>query len=205
MHTIKNIIFDLGNVLLDIDYNRTIEAFERLGFENFRKAYAPEKMAPLFESIETGKISEEELYNMIKSLNKNPIATEQIKYAWNALLLDFRIESLEYLKKLSGRYKIYLLSNTNSIHLTAFNEILIREGQNHTLESYFTKAYYSNIIGYRKPYAESYLFVLDDAGIKAGETLFIDDLPVNIAGAKAVGLQTHLLLPHERIEQLALP
>jgi putative hydrolase of the HAD superfamily len=204
MHTIKNIIFDLGNVLLDIDYNKTIDAFEQLGFENFRKAYAPEKMGPLFEDIETGKISEEEIYVAIKSLSKTPISTEQIKHAWNALLLDFRIESLEYLKKLSSRFKIYLLSNTNSIHLTAFNEILEREGQNHTLDSYFTKAYYSNIIGFRKPYPECYLYVLKDAGIKAADTLFIDDLPINITGAKAVGLQTHLLLPNERIENLAL-
>jgi HAD superfamily hydrolase (TIGR01509 family) len=204
MHTIKNIIFDLGNVLLDIDYNKTIAAFERLGFENFRNAYAPEKMAPVFEDIETGKISEEELYHTVKSLSTKPLSTEQIKHAWNALLLDFRVESLEYLKKLPVKYKLYLLSNTNSIHLTAFNEILQREGQNQTLESYFTKAYYSNIIGFRKPYPECYQFVLEDAGIKPGETLFIDDLPVNIAGARAVGLQTHLLLPNERIEYLGL-
>jgi HAD superfamily hydrolase (TIGR01509 family) len=203
-NTIKNIIFDLGNVLLDIDYSRTIVAFERLGFENFRNAYDPEKMAPLFEDIETGKISEEELYHTVKSLSTTPISNEQIKHAWNALLLDFRVESLEYLKKLSPRYNTYLLSNTNSIHLTAFNEILAREGQDRTLSEYFTKAYYSNVIGFRKPYPECYRFVLEDAGINAAETLFIDDLPVNIRGAKAVGLQTHLLLPNERIEQLAL-
>jgi putative hydrolase of the HAD superfamily len=204
MQIIKNIIFDLGNVLLDIDFNRTIEAFEQLGFEDFKSTFSPEKMSTLFEDIETGKISEEEWYAAIKSVSKTPISTNQIKHAWNALLLDFRMESLEYLKKLSLHYPIYLLSNTNSIHLTAFNEILIREGQNHTLDSYFTKAYYSNIIGFRKPYPECYQFVLADAGINAAETLFIDDLPVNITGAKAVGLQTHLLLPNERIENLAL-
>jgi glucose-1-phosphatase len=204
MHTIKNIIFDLGNVLLDIDYNKTIDAFEQLGFQNFKTSYSPEKMGPLFEDIETGKLSEEELYTVIKSLSKTPLSTEQIKHAWNALLLDFRKESLVYLKKLPARYTIYLLSNTNSIHLTAFNEILEREGQDRTLESYFTKAYYSNVIGFRKPYRECYQFVLKDAGIKAEETLFIDDLPVNITGANAVGLQTHLLLPNERIENLGL-
>ncbi len=204
MQNIKNIIFDLGNVLLDIDYNRTIEAFEQLGFENFRNSYSPEKMGPLFEKIETGKISEEELYTTIMALSKRQVSKEDIKHAWNALLLDFRIESLEYVKKISLRYNTYLLSNTNSIHLTAFNELLASEGQHHVLDDYFTKVYYSNIIGFRKPYRECYGFVLTDAGINAPETLFIDDLLVNISGAKAVGLQTHLLLPNESIENLGL-
>ena len=167
MHTIKNIIFDLGNVLLDIDYNKTIHAFEQLGFQNFKASYSPEKMGPVFEDIETGKISEEELYAVIQSVSKTPVSSHQIRDAWNALLLDFRVESLEYLKKLPAKYTIYLLSNTNSIHLTAFNKIMERDGQNRTLDSYFTKAYYSNIIGLRKPCRECYEFVLGDAGIKA--------------------------------------
>jgi len=129
MHTIKNIIFDLGNVLLDIDYNKTIHAFEQLGFQNFKASYSPEKMGPVFEDIETGKISEEELYAVIQSVSKTPVSSHQIRDAWNALLLDFRVESLEYLKKLPAKYTIYLLSNTNSIHLTAFNKITPRPMQ----------------------------------------------------------------------------
>ena len=204
MKNIKNIIFDLGNVLIDIDYDKTIDAFEQLGFKNFKSTYSPYKMDALFENVETGRISEEEFYNSIKSLSKNPLSTAQIKNAWNALLLSFRTESLAFLKQLAPKYNLYLLSNTNSIHLTAFDEIFLRDTGEISLDSYFIKAYYSNLIGLRKPDEEVYAFVLNDAGIIATETLFIDDLANNIEGAKSLGIHTHLLLPHERIEQLQI-
>ncbi|MEI9954860.1 MAG: HAD family phosphatase [Ferruginibacter sp.] len=203
MNNFKNIIFDLGNVLLDIEYNKTTVAFEALGFKDFKSTYSPEKMISLFKDIETGRISEDNFYSNLKAISPVPVSTEQLKNAWNALLMDFRISSLEYLKQLAPVYNIYLLSNTNSIHLTAFDEILAAEGQP-PLNTYFIKAYYSNIIEHRKPDAGSYRYVLEDAHIAATETLFIDDLPINIEGAKAVGLQTHLLLLSERIEDLGL-
>ncbi|WP_462219098.1 HAD-IA family hydrolase, partial [Ferruginibacter sp.] len=146
----------------------------------------------------------EAFYQAIKAKSKTPITNTQIKNAWNALLLNFRTESLSFLEKISLQYKLYLFSNTNSIHLTKFEEIFTRDTGKPSLEAYFTKAYYSNIIGYRKPDAGAYAFVLKDANIIAGETLFIDDLEINIEGAKALGIQTHLLLPHERVQQLKL-
>jgi glucose-1-phosphatase len=204
MNNIKNIIFDLGNVLLDIDYSKTITAFEELGFKNFKTDFAPQAMGTLFQQIETGKIGEETFYEAIKAKSKTPITNTQIKNAWNALLLNFRTESLSFLEKISLQYKLYLFSNTNSIHLAKFEEIFTRDTGKPSLDAYFTKAYYSNIIGYRKPDAAAYAFVLNDANIIAGETLFIDDLEINIEGAKALDIQTHLLLPDERVQQLKL-
>ncbi len=204
MTNVKNIIFDLGNVLLDIDYSKTITAFEELGFKNFKTDFAPQAMGILFQQIETGKIEEEVFYQAIKAQSEIPVTTEQIKNAWNALLLNFRTESLSFLEKISLQYKLYLFSNTNSIHLVKFEEIFTRDTGKPSLDAYFTKAYYSNIIGYRKPDAAAYSFVLNDAGIIAGETLFIDDLEINTEGAKALGIQTHLLLPNERVQQLLL-
>ncbi len=202
MNNIKNIILDLGNVLLDIDYNKTVEAFEALGFKNFKSNFSPYKMDALFEDIETGKISEATFYESVKAMSKNPVSTRQIKTAWNALLLNFRNNSLSFLNQISTKYKLYLLSNTNSIHLTAFKELFKRDTGELSLDAYFIKSYYSNIIGLRKPDKEVYAFVLKDAGLIATETLFIDDLANNIGGAKELGINTHLLMPHERIEQL---
>lgn len=203
MTNIKNIIFDLGNVLLDIDYNKTTQAFENLGFKNFKSDfYSPLKMNKLFEDLETGKIKATTFYESIKALSNTPVTDEQIKTAWNALFMDFRVESLAYLEKIADRYKLYLLSNTNSIHFEAFEEIFTKDTGRPNLDEYFIKAYYSHLIGFRKPESGAYTFVLEDAGIKAGETLFIDDLAINIQGAQSVGIKTHHLLPHERIENL---
>ena len=204
MNNIKNIIFDLGGVLLNIDTAKTNAAFEQLGIGDFKNNYSLDKMDRVFENLETGKISEEEFYQSIKIISKNQLSNTQVKDAWNALLLDFRAESLAFLEKLSSKYNLYLLSNTNSIHLTAFDEIFTRNTGKTNFNAYFTKAYYSHLVGLRKPETNIYSFVLEDAGLIAEETLFIDDLAKNIEGAKLAGLQTHLLLPHERIENLGL-
>ena len=202
MSTIKNIIFDLGNVLLDIDYNKTIHAFEQLGFPDFKTHYSATEMDKLFEDLETGRISDMNFYGSLKIISETAVTNEQIKTAWNALLLDFRIESLDYLTAIASKYNLYLLSNTNSLHHSAFEAVLRKETGRPSLDSYFIKAYYSHLMGMRKPDVGIYTFVLEDAGLVSAETLFIDDLAPNIAGAKKAGLQTHQLLPGERIEKL---
>jgi putative hydrolase of the HAD superfamily len=202
MNNIKNIIFDLGNVLFDIDYDKTITAFERLGFRDFKSHFSPYKMDNLFENLETGRITAAEFYTSVKTVSAIPVSTEQIQQAWNAMLLRFRMESLAFLKQISSKYNLYLLSNTNSIHLEAVEQLFMRQTGEKSLNDYFIKAYYSNLIGFRKPDADVYDFVLQDAGIIPAETLFIDDLYTNIDGAKLLGIQTHLLLPAERIENL---
>ncbi len=204
MNKIKNIIFDLGNVLLDIDFTKTVEAFEKLGLQDFKSRFSLTKMDSLFEDLETGKISEDFFYKSIQSISTKPITATQIKNAWNALILNFREDSLLFLKKISPTYKLYLLSNTNCIHLTAVKKIFKNKTGLQNFDDYFIKAYYSNNIGLRKPAEEIYTYVLNDAKLIAAETLFIDDLEINTNAAKSVGLYTHLLLPHQKIEDLKI-
>jgi glucose-1-phosphatase len=204
MTKIKNVIFDLGGVLLDIDTTKTDAAFEQLGIKDFKNNYSLHKADSLFDDLETGKITETAFYDGIRNISQTQLTDAEIRNAWNALLLDFRTESLTFLQQIAAKYKLFLLSNTNSIHLTAFNQIFKRDTGKTSLDSYFTKAYYSNIIGLRKPHAAIYSFVLEDAGITADETLFVDDLIYNIEGAKVLGIQTHHLQPHERVEGLGL-
>lgn len=199
---IKNIIFDLGGVLLNIDYNKTIQAFNQLGIADFDKMYSQSTANLLFENLETGKITEEDFYAELKKVLPPNITNVDIKNAWNTMLLDFRQESLAYLITLKEKYKIFLLSNTNHIHLTAFRELFTRQTGRKSLDDYFDKVYYSNIIGLRKPYKEAFEYVLNDAGIRADETLFIDDSINNIIGAQPVNLHIHHLQPHEKIEEL---
>lgn len=204
MSTIKNIIFDLGGVLLDIDTTKTNAAFEQLGIKDFKKNYSLNKADALFDNLETGMITEENFYDGIRNISRLPLHNNDIRDAWNALLLNFRIESLQYLEQLSATHQLYLLSNTNSIHHTAFHNSFKQETGRADFDDYFTKAYYSQQIGLRKPGKEIYNFVLQDARIMASETLFIDDLLKNIEGAAAVGIKTYHLQAHERIEHLQL-
>lgn len=202
MKGIKNIIFDLGGVLLDIDTGKTNEAFEKLGVPDFKNNYSLYKASPLFDDLERGKLSEPEFYDGIRQISKLPLPDEDIRDAWNALILDFRMDSLQHLDMLKNRYSLYLLSNTNSIHHAAFHRSFAEQTGGRNFDDYFTKAYYSHQVGLRKPDKEIYDLVLLEAGIVAGETIFIDDLLKNIEAAAALGIHTHQLLPEERIERL---
>jgi glucose-1-phosphatase len=202
MSRIKNIIFDLGGVLLNIDYNKTSEAFKQLGASNFDSFYSQQGADELFEALETGNITEEDFYKTMQQHCYPGTTSEQIKTAWNAILLDFRSDSLQFLFQLKDKYKLFLLSNTNSIHQAAFNKIFEKQTGLESFDNFFTKAYYSHLIHRRKPYPATYNFVLKDAGISGNETLFIDDSLVNIEGAIEAGLKTHLLTPGEKIELL---
>lgn len=199
---IKNIIFDLGGVLLNIDYHKTINAFKALGFANFDEMYSQTTANELFENLETGKISDEDFYSTIKKIASTQLTNQQIQTAWNAILLDFRPQSIAYLNSLSLQYNLYLLSNTNSIHQAAFFKSFAQQNNGLHLSNCFTKAYYSHQINLRKPYTAIYQFVLEDAILKAEETLFIDDSAINIPAAKEIGMVTHLLLPTETIEEV---
>jgi putative hydrolase of the HAD superfamily len=202
MSSIKNIVFDLGAVLLNIDYNKTATAFRDLGYSDFEKMYSQFKANDIFDNLEMGHISEIDFYNYMLSAGNGKITQSEVTGAWNAMLLDFRKESFEFLNQLSRRYKLFLLSNTNAIHKTAFDLSFKQQMLDLSLDSFFTKAYYSNLVGMRKPNENIFRFVLEDAGIIAEETLFIDDLFKNIETAAKLGFRTHLLLPGQKIEDL---
>ena len=204
MKKIKNIIFDLGGVLLNINYHKTADAFKRLGVHQFDELYSQANANHLFEALETGEIAEENFYQSILPYCSPNTTTGQVTSAWNAMLLDFRQESLNVLEFLKDKYNLFLLSNTNSIHLAAFNQTLRKETGKTSLDGYFIKSYYSHVIQLRKPYVATYQWVLNDGNMIAAETLFIDDSIKNIEGAKEAGIKTHLLLTTESIGDLKL-
>ena len=200
MKNYKNILFDFGGVLYDIDYHLTINAFKDLGFHHFENMFSQTKISSFFADFERGQITDEEFYDILINESAASIEKEDIKNAWNKMLLSYRLESLQYLKTLQDKYPLYLLSNTNSIHYNDFTAVLENiEGAN-PLSSYFTKAWYSHEIGFRKPDLSCYEFILEDAGIIAEETLFIDDTIANLEAAEKLGFQTKLMLPEDRIE-----
>jgi FMN phosphatase YigB (HAD superfamily) len=199
---IKNVLFDLGAVLINIDYNKTAAAFQTLGYSDFEKMYSQFKSNNVFDNLETGHISETEFYEYMLEVGKGKVTRDQVTGAWNAMLIDFRIESLEFLKRLKQTHQLFLLSNTNTIHKAAFDRILKDQTGYDSLDVFFKKVYFSHEIGFRKPNEDIFNYVLKDAGISAEETFFIDDLYTNIDTARKLGFKTHLLLPNEKIEKL---
>lgn len=189
---VQAIIFDLGGIFLNIDYQRTEDAFVALGVTDFAHYFQQQHSNPLFEDLETGKVGAVEFYTRFREQTGLNLTNEQIQLAWNAMLLDFPGERLDWLREIGKKYPIYLYSNTNIIHYECFmNDFVATFGFD--LNTLFRTAYYSHALGLRKPYPASYQAILDREGLEAATTLFIDDTPKNIAGAQEAGLQTILL------------
>ena len=200
MTTIKNIVFDLGGVLYHIDYNLTIKAFENLGIKDFHEHFSQQKQNYLFNRLEKGQISDEDFIKEIKVLLPH-CTREKIINAWNALLIGLPKENIQLLQALSKKYRLFLLSNTNSIHIKHINKLLYKNYDLKSLDSLFDKVYLSHQIGKRKPNSETFEWVLKDAKILAQETFFIDDSIQHINNAKKVGIQTQLWVSNKPIKE----
>lgn len=204
MNTVKNIIFDLGGVLLTLDYAKTEKSFIDLGVANFNELYNQQKASPLFEQLETGKIDDELFYEQFKSVANVQLNNSDMEVAWCAMLGHFPAEVLEWLEEIKNKYNIYLFSNTNRIHHKAFQKIYQQQTGKQNFDDYFIKAWYSHDLGLRKPYPEAFTRLLEIENLAAEETLFIDDSYVNIEGANAAGLETIWLKPPMTVLELGL-
>jgi len=189
---IKNLLFDLGGVIVDVDLDLSVSAFKDLGFGNFEDIFTQIKQTSLFELFETGRIPAQTFRNELRKY-KNHVSDSQIDAAWNAMLGPVPPVYIELISNLRKNYKTFLLSNTNIIHIDfLFDRLRGLYGEN-TMEQMFEHMYLSYEIGLRKPNPESYQFVLDNAGIVACETIFIDDLLSNITAAKNMGIWAYHL------------
>ena len=200
MKKIKSIIFDLGAVLLNISYQKTIVEFDKLGIKNSSTFYSKKKQTNIFNLLETGKITKSDFITEIQK-HCNPSTEREILYAWNAMILDLPVHRLQLLKKLKEQFNIYLLSNTNAIHINEFENKLGEEQYNEFYQL-FDKIYYSHEIGHRKPNAEAFQIIIDENNLIPEEVLFIDDSSQHIAGAKKLGIKTHHLLDEEDVISL---
>ena len=202
MQHIKNIIFDLGGVFLGVDYQKTEQAFVNLGITNFHDLFTHHHADPVFELLETGKITPSAFYDLFRQVSGTTLTNQQIQTAWNAMLGNFFVDALEWLQPVKQRYNVYLFSNTNQIHEDAFVATFRQQTGEDNFDSYFIKAYYSHKLGLRKPYAESFKAILDEQNLLAAETAFIDDSYKNVEGAIAAGLQGILLPPPKKLVEL---
>jgi HAD superfamily hydrolase (TIGR01509 family) len=198
---IKNIIFDLGGVLLNIDPQRSIHAFHELGMADLIKPGGWGYEHEVFLKMEQGLLSDQEFRNGIRTLLSLHVSDAEIDEAWCAMLLRFPAEKIRLLQKLASQYRLYLFSNTNSIHIRHFHKLFMKEF-GFSLSELFVRDYYSSDIKLRKPDLRSFQFVLNDAGLNPSETLFIDDLEKNTEAAALTGMYTIYLKPNMDLVKL---
>ena len=191
MSSIKNLIFDLGGVILDLSVDDTLHSFSKLSGIDKEKVRQLFVSSPEFELYEKGGMDDVTFRSFIRKVYNFNASDTEIDQSWNAMLLGIPLTKLELLKKLKEKYRIYLLSNTNGIHLNYINGVILpRVTGEQLLDSYFHRAYYSHCMGKRKPDAEIFEQVLEENNLIAEETLFLDDNAVNIEGANALKIKT---------------
>jgi putative hydrolase of the HAD superfamily len=182
------IIFDFGAVIIDIDYHKTRDAFEKQGIKNFDELFSKAKQNNLFDNLEKGLISEIKFRDELRAISGINLNDNTIDACWNSMLLQMPSNRVEMLKKLQLHKPLYLLSNTNSIHEKAFSAAIEGEYGWNSFKSIFQKVYLSHEIKLRKPDLEIFEKVLSENNLNPSTTLFIDDSPQHIEGARKAGI-----------------
>ena len=197
MNSIRNIILDLGGVVLDINYNLTRDAFIKLGFGDFETIYSQLKQELIFDLFETGNIRAADFRDVIRNYAEKNFTDSEIDTAWNAMIIGLPENRVAFLRKLKEHFRLFLLSNTNEIHEKELTQKITSAFGKNILPELFEKIYYSHHDGIRKPNVEIFKKILQENKVVAGETLFIDDSPQHVQGALQAGLYA-LLLDHKK-------
>lgn len=201
MKDYQAIIFDFGGVIINIDYQKTIDSFQAMGIDNFEDLYSQAAQESLFDDIETGRISAQHFVNGLLKLLPAGTSPNQVVAAWNAMIFDVPKSRIEMLKHLRKTHKVFLLSNTNEIHIAkAYRNW--DKAHSFKIRDCFDQIYLSHEVGMRKPNAEIFDFVCEQEKLIKEKTLFIDDSIQHIKGAKAAGLKTHFLARGQEIIDL---
>ncbi len=190
MKGIKNLIFDFGNVLFDIDLSRIDTHLQQFAGEQYAAARDQLLRDHIFDLYETGGISTTDFLDTIRLSVHPPLQAEQVEFAWNSIFIGMPAARFEMLLRLRQHYKVFLLSNINDLHEHWIADYMVREHGISDYESrYFDGVYFSHLIRLRKPNREIYEYVLADAELVPEETLFFDDMEINVAGARQAGIQ----------------
>jgi glucose-1-phosphatase len=201
-HDFDNIIFDLGGVILNLNFELTNMALAKLAGKDRFDIQTQNEHLHIFQNLETGALSPKEFRDSLKSALNITATDKEIDDAWNAMLLDIPTERVDLLKRLGAQKRIFMLSNTNAIHKDSFYETLSRTSSKLCFSDLFERVYLSHEMGTRKPNANIYQQVLEENRLDPSRTLFIDDSLENIDAAKALGIMSHHLTPNETILDL---
>jgi len=198
---IRNLLFDLGGVILDIDVNATKKLFYELGLPSMFLQYPENMVTDVFYKYETGKLDTAGFMDEVRMISGLDLSDDEISRAWTAMLVGIPKERVVLLDKLKERYSLFMLSNTSPLHVPVFEQMYL-DGAGVSMHAVFTRIYYSFEIGYHKPDIEAWEYVIRDSGIEPGETLFLDDNIHNIKVSQELGFRAiHI---HERTSLMNL-
>ncbi len=199
---IKNIIFDLGGVIYNINYYNIAATFKKFGFHDFDQKYSQEYQTDGIDLFEEGKISIPEFRHYIRSLTNVTLSDEEIDQAWNSIMIDIPKHRIELLKEVKQHYNIFLFSNTNALNYQKFYPEMEKKFGFDIFTQLFQKSFFSHLIHLRKPKVESFEFIIHNLQLNAPETLFIDDTQRHVEGAIQAGLNAFLLPKNQDITTL---
>lgn len=187
---IKNIIFDLGGVIINLSVEKTHQAFSILSGKPLNEIKSIVSSNSFFHHYEKGLMEDADFRDHLRKVLNLNLDDAELDNAWNAMLLDIPIERIQLLEQLKSRFQIFLLSNTNNIHLQCFNSQVKQLTGFASIDQYFHRAYYSHLVKMSKPDIEIYEHVLHSSNLIPHETLFLDDNKDNLAGANKAGIRT---------------
>ncbi|KPK87548.1 MAG: hypothetical protein AMS27_02310 [Bacteroides sp. SM23_62_1] len=202
LKNIKNIILDLGRVILEIHLEKTIIAFKEFGIPQIDDLDIVFARYPFFYHFEIGTIRPEQFISEIRKASGNNIPDHVIADAWNAMIGGFIDGSIDTIMKLKLKYRVFLLSNTNAMHEIVYNNHLKKDHGIANLSELFEKVYYSHTLHMSKPDIKIFEYVLKDSNLVPEETLFVDDLLIHIENAAKLGIQTYQLVPPLQIKDI---
>ena len=196
---LDTIIFDLGGVVVNLDINRTINAFKKLGINNVEQWINPGLHTDIFLKFEVGEISEDEFFYGIRELAGVTVTDSEIRKAWCAMLIDLPPERVKIIEWLKETHNVLLLSNTNTIHVNYFDGFA--KGYS-SMSELFHNVYYSFLMHDHKPNASIFRSVIEREKLIPGKTLFIDDAEANIIAAQSVGIHAQLITSINQMENV---
>jgi glucose-1-phosphatase len=204
--TIKNIIFDFGGVICDLDISRSVEKFKEFGPPKAAFSGNQEEQDRQFEQLvdtyETGLITTQQFREAIRNHYRVPPSDPAIDSAWNALLMGIPERRIRLLEELRKSFRIFLLSNSNEIHYTRYREDLQVQFGYRDFNEIFEKAYFSYLLHLRKPSPAIFLRVINENSLIPAETMFIDDTLVHVETARKIGINGWQLLAGQDITEL---
>lgn len=199
MSKIKNILFDLGNVIIPISPQNTLSQFIQLGFKG---KYEDVYKLPVFKQYEKGEISTPIFLKSLQEVLPQHQKVEHIADAWNAMILNFDETNFLFLNELKKDFKLLLVSNTNNLHTEYFEPKIVRATQQ-PINYFFHNIYYSQVVGMRKPDENIFHHIIQNENLNTQETLFVDDTLENILIAQKLGFQTiHFTKPTNELKKI---